>query len=94
MSQRGWRTPGERGPLNQLSREYVGSERLKRQAQALQGSAPGPQWPFSTQHSNVLSELFSLFRPEVVGELQRWQNLFFFKIYNPLLALSPVASSK
>jgi hypothetical protein len=29
MSRRGWRTTGERDPLNQLSRAHMGSQRLK-----------------------------------------------------------------
>ena len=40
-SQRRWMTPGEHGPLDQLSRAHMGSQ-LKKQAQGMYGSAPGP----------------------------------------------------
>lgn len=40
--QRSWKTPGEQGTLNQLSREYMSSQRLKHQAQNLHECAPHP----------------------------------------------------
>jgi hypothetical protein len=41
-SQRGWRTPGEQGALNQPGTYELTETELKQQAQGLQGSAPGP----------------------------------------------------
>ena len=38
----GLRTPGAHGPLSQLSRALMGSQRLKQQVWGLQGSVPGP----------------------------------------------------
>jgi hypothetical protein len=37
-SQKGWRTPGEQGPVNQLSRAHINSQRLRRHAQGMHGS--------------------------------------------------------
>jgi len=39
---RGWRTAGEHGSLNQLSRAHMVSQGLKWLAQGLERSAPGP----------------------------------------------------
>jgi hypothetical protein len=39
---RGWRTSGEQGLLNQLSKVNMNSQRRKQQEQGLYGSAPGP----------------------------------------------------
>ena len=41
-SQREEMTPGEHGPLNQLSMAHMGSKRLKQQAQVLPGFTIGP----------------------------------------------------
>lgn len=45
-NQRGWRTLGEQGPQNQLSRSHKNSQRLKQQAQCLRGSVPGPLYMY------------------------------------------------
>ena len=37
-----WGTPGEYGPLNQLSRAHTGSQRMEQQAGAMHGSILGP----------------------------------------------------
>lgn len=42
VCQKRCRTQGEHGPLNQLSRDQMGSPRLKWQAESLHGSVPGP----------------------------------------------------
>ena len=40
--QRGWKTPEEQDPLNQLSKVHMSSQKLRQQAQGLHGSVPGP----------------------------------------------------
>ena len=41
-SQRGWRTPAENGPLDQLRKKHMESQRLKWQAQSQHGSGSSP----------------------------------------------------
>jgi hypothetical protein len=41
-SQSSWMTSREQGPLNQLSKVHITSQKLKQQVRGLQGSAPGP----------------------------------------------------
>lgn len=43
-SHREWRTPGEQGPLNQLSRLYMSLQILRQQAPGLHRSVPGFLW--------------------------------------------------
>ena len=39
--QKEWRTPGEHGPQNQLSKAHTGSQKLKQRSTGLRGFAPG-----------------------------------------------------
>ncbi|XP_016830402.1 uncharacterized protein LOC100751845 isoform X2 [Cricetulus griseus] len=55
-SQRGWRTPGEHGQLNQLSRAHTGSRRLKRQSSSI------VEFPFGMkERRSCVSRGFSVF---------------------------------
>jgi hypothetical protein len=68
----GWRTLGLQGPLNELSREHMSSQKLNHQGQGLHGSAPDP---FPIDHSYSLNIFMGLLTVITGGSLTTFPDL-------------------
>lgn len=70
-----WRTPGKQGPLQQLSKVHMTSQRLDQQKLSLHRYSPGPLHIYSSFQLSVF-----------MGFLSMWTNGFLFLV--PCLVLS------